>query len=386
MAPITLLYGPNSAGKSTIIEAILMLAQTLNGVDMDRVLESRGPWVNLRDYRTLIHNHNVQRTLKLGLFWSVDPSTFQPANPKSTDATEGGVLWSWSLNEESNIVRHDVTDYFLADLEQPVFHLAINCPYDLDPLWSNASPTKPPEKHPEPLIHGDIDFDDMESLFSLYDDPIEPQPRRGISAEQATQEGSHVVPETYWDPRVPMNWVESQLNAPSIRWLKFAKQRVEKALKRWRPFADQLDQWLAQINADPALAKKMLRRAMSQSSDTHPAWYDDDNWTTEAFQYHLDRLKEDIPEWLTYLREKDPLKQSQNWAELFLAFSRGNVWDAYRDSPILWDASQTSIMGLYNAMGVAVPGAPRQWIGDQWMHYIIPGILQWWYENLPRFC
>ena len=64
LAPITLVYGPNSGGKSSLIQSLLLLKQTLtpNG---DSVLVTRGHQVDLGSYRSLIHRHDLARRLEI---------------------------------------------------------------------------------------------------------------------------------------------------------------------------------------------------------------------------------------------------------------------------------------------------------------------------------
>jgi predicted ATPase len=65
MAPITLIYGPNSAGKSSIIQSLIMMTQTINGqkskVDSDLI--TKGSLVDLGNYASIIHRHETDKTL-----------------------------------------------------------------------------------------------------------------------------------------------------------------------------------------------------------------------------------------------------------------------------------------------------------------------------------
>ncbi len=60
--PITLIYGRNSAGKSSIIQSLMLLKQTLDEVnDDDTVLLPKGKLVDLGNYREFIHLHEINR-------------------------------------------------------------------------------------------------------------------------------------------------------------------------------------------------------------------------------------------------------------------------------------------------------------------------------------
>ena len=74
LRPITLLFGPNSAGKSTILQALHYLREILErgNVDPDRTIA--GGLIDLGGFATLVHNHELDRTviLKVVLDLSAD--------------------------------------------------------------------------------------------------------------------------------------------------------------------------------------------------------------------------------------------------------------------------------------------------------------------------
>ncbi|OQX24781.1 MAG: hypothetical protein BWK80_19030 [Desulfobacteraceae bacterium IS3] len=60
--PITLIFGPNSSGKSSIIQSLLMVKQTLDESRSSNVaLLPQGFMVNLGNFREFIHRHEEQR-------------------------------------------------------------------------------------------------------------------------------------------------------------------------------------------------------------------------------------------------------------------------------------------------------------------------------------
>ncbi|MFY3743307.1 AAA family ATPase [Anaeromyxobacter sp. Red801] len=66
LAPLTLLFGPNSAGKSTILQALLYLQEVLStgSADIDRT-ELGGQAVDLGGFSRLVHQHDLRRTMRL---------------------------------------------------------------------------------------------------------------------------------------------------------------------------------------------------------------------------------------------------------------------------------------------------------------------------------
>ena len=69
LSKITLIYGPNSGGKSSVIQALLLLKQSLNSTydDHKRSLIPRGELVDLGSLRSLLHRHDEERTLGIEL-------------------------------------------------------------------------------------------------------------------------------------------------------------------------------------------------------------------------------------------------------------------------------------------------------------------------------
>lgn len=68
LAPITLIFGANSAGKSSILQSILLLKQTVADMgDSDALLLPRGDLVNLGSFRDLVYMHDRRRTCEISL-------------------------------------------------------------------------------------------------------------------------------------------------------------------------------------------------------------------------------------------------------------------------------------------------------------------------------
>ncbi len=68
LAPITLVYGPNSSGKTSLLQSLLLLRQT---VDSDSPqLMPEGPLVSLGSFAALINRHEIGRTLGIEVQWS----------------------------------------------------------------------------------------------------------------------------------------------------------------------------------------------------------------------------------------------------------------------------------------------------------------------------
>jgi predicted ATPase len=86
LAPLTGLFGTNSSGKTSILQLLLMLKQTVESADRQRVLntggDDRSP-VDLGTFYDLIHGHLADATLEISVAWDLPSSLFvsDPATP-----------------------------------------------------------------------------------------------------------------------------------------------------------------------------------------------------------------------------------------------------------------------------------------------------------------
>lgn len=122
--PITLLFGPNSAGKSTIVQALHYVREILerNNVDADRSVGADESF-DLGGFQNLVHNHDLTRKIRFKIEMSLDicdlPS-FHTGNWKEDDPSAKGFF------------QEDVTHW---DINQVV---AINtCWIELEVKWSH---------------------------------------------------------------------------------------------------------------------------------------------------------------------------------------------------------------------------------------------------------
>lgn len=71
---VTGFFGTNSAGKSSILQMLLLLKQTKNATDRGLVLDFGGPTdlVNLGTFRDVVYRHNEQNRIGWAIDWSLD--------------------------------------------------------------------------------------------------------------------------------------------------------------------------------------------------------------------------------------------------------------------------------------------------------------------------
>ena len=59
--PVTLIFGPNSSGKSSLLQSVLMLTQTLDEAGEETPLLPKGNLVDLGNFREFVHRHDVAK-------------------------------------------------------------------------------------------------------------------------------------------------------------------------------------------------------------------------------------------------------------------------------------------------------------------------------------
>jgi hypothetical protein len=85
LAPITVLFGPNSSGKSSLHQFLLMLKQTAESPDRRRVFHGGGEGstpVALGSYRDYVFHHDMGRDIEFSLEWDL-PTALDIEDAKS---------------------------------------------------------------------------------------------------------------------------------------------------------------------------------------------------------------------------------------------------------------------------------------------------------------
>jgi len=93
--PITLLFGPNSAGKSTVLQALVYAREVLerHNLDPDRTLLG-GEWMDLGGFDSLVHGHDRSRRMVIGFELDVHdtdlPDYLHEGDSWLLESAEGG--------------------------------------------------------------------------------------------------------------------------------------------------------------------------------------------------------------------------------------------------------------------------------------------------------
>ena len=73
LAPVTGLFGTNSSGKTSILQLLLMLKQTIESSDRAQVLEfgDEKSLTNLGSFRDVVYQHEKPGTMDFSLNWNL---------------------------------------------------------------------------------------------------------------------------------------------------------------------------------------------------------------------------------------------------------------------------------------------------------------------------
>jgi hypothetical protein len=90
LAPLTVLFGANSAGKTSIPQLLLMLKQTSESPDRQRALQlgDNRTIVDLGTYDDAVHNHDTSRPLDIELEWTL-PRALDISDPLTQKSYSG---------------------------------------------------------------------------------------------------------------------------------------------------------------------------------------------------------------------------------------------------------------------------------------------------------
>lgn len=102
--PITLIYGPNSSGKSSILQSLLLMKQTLDEAETpETLLLPKGNLVDLGGYREFIHRHDTERPFCVRLNISIEnrPASVPVELLQALGITELGLKIQFGYDQDS---------------------------------------------------------------------------------------------------------------------------------------------------------------------------------------------------------------------------------------------------------------------------------------------
>ena len=136
MSKITLIYGPNSGGKSSVIQALLLLKQSLfdeRPNEDRRELMSRGEDVDLGGFPAMIYKHETNRELGIGVTFIPPRRGFMPRHVKSS--TEYSVNLILGSTKDSSFLSK--VAYQILDGNEVILDAKLEYDPDKD-LWDRS--------------------------------------------------------------------------------------------------------------------------------------------------------------------------------------------------------------------------------------------------------
>ena len=101
LAPLTALFGTNSSGKTSLLQLLLMLKQTVESTDRSKILDlgDERSLVELGTFQDVVHRHEVGAEFGWDLSWTLpeELSVQDPASPKSTLFSDNRMQFSATL-------------------------------------------------------------------------------------------------------------------------------------------------------------------------------------------------------------------------------------------------------------------------------------------------
>jgi predicted ATPase len=129
LAPLTILFGPNSSGKSSINHLLMMLKQTVRSPDRNSVFDlgDDDAAVNLGSFRDLIFRHDLKRTLEFEQEWLLD-APINVRDPRSGRRYVGDRLFFEAAARQPEKLRAAQSEgftYGLGDKDGPVLQVTL---------------------------------------------------------------------------------------------------------------------------------------------------------------------------------------------------------------------------------------------------------------------
>jgi len=144
VAPITLIFGPNSSGKSSLLQSMLLLKQTLvEQSDTNRLLITRGRLTDLGGFRDFVFEHDSSRLCEIALL--MDDSDMPATDPlriimDPAGGSEMGFGIRFFLDEDGRTIQLSDLPIYRNDIREPFLTLGSRS-QDSTPLASALTGT-----------------------------------------------------------------------------------------------------------------------------------------------------------------------------------------------------------------------------------------------------
>lgn len=120
LAPLTVIFGANSAGKSSLGHLLLALKQTAESTDRKRALHlgDSTSFIDLGTFRDCLHGHNLKATLDFAVEWTV-PAGLSIKDPLVDEKTYDGDRMSLEVSLAANELEQPEISRIAYSLQNP---------------------------------------------------------------------------------------------------------------------------------------------------------------------------------------------------------------------------------------------------------------------------
>jgi AAA15 family ATPase/GTPase len=123
--PITLIYGQNSSGKSSVLQSLLLLKQTLQeATDPQTLLLAKGNFVDLGNFSQFINQHDLDKSFSFTVFFDINDQSIKADSNFLSDYLKSnpilGLRISFKYDAEISNIGINNVDLFVGSKQKPV--------------------------------------------------------------------------------------------------------------------------------------------------------------------------------------------------------------------------------------------------------------------------
>lgn len=122
LAPITVFFGANSAGKTSLLQFLLMLKQTAESPDRRRVLHLGDSYslADLGSFRDIAFRHSLERALEFSISWNMSKKkTYQDPTEQQKEISWSALEFNARISAEKGAPKVESFSYRLSEGEIP---------------------------------------------------------------------------------------------------------------------------------------------------------------------------------------------------------------------------------------------------------------------------
>jgi len=129
LAPITVFFGANSAGKTSLLQFLLMLKQTAESPDRRRVLHLGDSYslVDLGSFKDIAFRHSLDRNLEFSITWDFSKEiTYEDPTDEQRNISWSGLEFRARISAEKGAARVESFSYRLHGIRSSAIQVELN--------------------------------------------------------------------------------------------------------------------------------------------------------------------------------------------------------------------------------------------------------------------